>query len=124
VVAIFISTTIAAGCGGGDGTGAKGDVDLTSAEAIARALDAGGYECINFERNTEVVGAREDGSCEHGEDSISITTYNSADQKRSIEKAFSALATGVPVGGDKWTVSAPTKSDAEQIQKILGGKVG
>ena len=99
------------------------DVDYTSAKAIAAAIDKGGYACAGWTPNTEVMGAREDGTCDHSGTSVSVTTFNSAEQMAQINKAFAPMMSGVYVAGDKWQVNLPDKEQATAVQKIIGGDV-
>ena len=124
--AVIMGTVLAlSGCGGSwaswSGT-AKG-VDHTSAAAIAAALDAGGFACTGWTPNVGVIGAREDGYCTHGEGTVSVTTFNSADQLRTTNAAFAAFTTSVPVYGETWQVSAGDEVQATAVQKILGGAI-
>lgn len=110
-------------CGGG-GSGTADGVDYTSASSIAQALDKGGFACTGWTPNTQVVGAREDGTCDHTADqSVSVTTFESADQMKTINEATSSLASGVYVRGDKWQVNVADADQASQVQKIIGGDV-
>jgi hypothetical protein len=114
-----------AGCSSSTPAGspvAKG-VDYTSAKAIAAALDAGGFACTDWTPNTGVIGAREDGGCTHGETTISVTIFQSADQMKTINDAFKGLASGVPVRGEAWQVGTGDKEQATAVQKILGGAI-
>lgn len=111
-------------CGGGSSSGgtAKG-IDYTSAQSIAVALDKGGFTCTGYTPNKEVLMAREEGTCDHDDSTVSITIYQSKDQRLKVEKAFEALASGIPVRGDAWAISTDSKADAVQVQKIVGGQV-
>jgi len=108
-----------AGCGTASGT-AKG-VDYTSVRAIATALDAGGFDCAGWTPNDGVEGAREDGYCTHGEGTISVSTFDSAEQMQAMNDTVAPFVTGVPVHGETWQVSARDEVQAAAVRKILGG---
>lgn len=115
---ILAAAVLLTACGGG-GSG----VDTSSASAIAKALDAGGFACTGFTANKDVLMARTDGTCDHGSTTVSITTFNSREQRETVEKAFAALSSGVPVHGDAWSVSVDSASQARQVVRIIGGSV-
>lgn len=113
-----------AACSGAGAAGTASDLDYSSAKAIAAALDEGGFACTGWTANTEVVGAREDGTCDHTSDQVvTVTTFNSADQQKTINEATAALSSGVYVRGDKWQVNVVDGDQAAQVQKIIGGDV-
>lgn len=105
-----------AGCGGGG-------ADYDSVDAIRDKLAAADLECSDYEQNKEVMGAREDGSCEIDGDQATITIYNDSDQRAQIREAFSAFASGFNVDGDAWTVNVPTKDMADKVAEALDGEV-
>jgi hypothetical protein len=117
---VLVLTAVLAGCGGGDT--AEG-VDYTSARAIATALDAGGFECTGWTPNVGVVGASEDGWCTHGEGTVSVATFDSAEQMQAMNDAVAAFASGAPVQGEKWQVSSRDEAQAAAVHAILGGDV-
>jgi hypothetical protein len=119
---VAVAVLALAGCGGSWGGTAKG-VDHMSAQAIATALDAGGFECTGWTPNVGVEGAREDGYCTHGEGTVSVTTFNSTDQMRTTNDTYEAFTTGVPVRGVAWQVSARDEAQAAAVHAILGGDV-
>ena len=104
-------------CGGGGGS------SYDSVSAIRDKLAAADLECSGYKQNKEVMGAKEDGSCEIDGDTATITIYNSADQREQIREAFSAFASGFNIDGDRWSVNVPTKSMADEIADALGGEV-
>jgi hypothetical protein len=109
--------------------GANGSVDFSSPQSIAKALDAAGFGCTGFEANPAAVGPKASGSCKHGESEITISIFESAAQRdrvlKSAQEAFgqAAEADGTSVQGGAWLVTADSKSNAESIQKIIGGTV-
>jgi hypothetical protein len=122
MVVAGVVTLALAGCSGGGGGTAK-DVDYESASAIAKALNTNGFTCSGWTPNTEVVGAREDGSCDHNGETVTVTVFQDADQMKKINDAFKDLASGVSVRGKAWQVGVTDKTEAEQVKKILGGDI-
>jgi hypothetical protein len=118
VVGVAVVALALAGCGG---NGEAAGVDYASASAIATALDAGGFECTGWTPNDGVEGAREDGYCTHGEGTVSVSTYNSAEQMQAMNDTIAVFVTGVPVRGKTWQVSSRDEVQAAAVRKILGG---
>ena len=121
-IGTLAAVLVLAGCGSEAGPPVP-TVDYTSASSLAHALDRGGFACTSYQQNRDVIGAREDGACDHGSTRVSITTYNSPEQMQQINEAFKAFQSGVPVQGDAWQVSVSDRAEAEQVRKILGGQV-
>lgn len=111
-----------AGCGGSS-SGTSGGGDYKTIDSIRAAMTKAGIDCTGYEQNKEVVGAREDGACQIGEDTASITIFNSADQRNQIRKATAALQSGINVDGGVWSVNVPTQELATKLQKALGGEI-
>ena len=102
----------------------SGGADYKSVQAIRDKLDKAGVPCTAYEQNKEVLGAREDGDCKtSGDDQMTITIYDSPDQRDKIRQAFATLHSGIDVQGGAWSVNVATQGEAEQVQKALGGKV-
>jgi hypothetical protein len=118
---MIASLLLLAGCG--EASVVDADVDMRSARAIAAWLDEAGFTCEGFEPNTDVIGAREDGTCSHGETTVTITTFNSAEQMETITEAFKDLQSGVIVQGDKWQVGVDNREQAEEVMNWIGGEV-
>jgi len=116
----MVAVLALASCGG---NGEAAGVDYTSARAIATALDAGGFECTGWTPNDGVIGAREDGYCTHSEGTVSVTTFDSAEQMQAMNDAVAAFMSGVPVQGETWQVSSRDEAQAVAVQKILGGSI-
>ena len=121
ITAAVVLPLLLAACSSGGG-GSASDVDYTSAKAIAAAIDKGGYTCTGFAAS-EVMGARENGTCDHSGTSVTVSTYTDADTMAQINKAFAPMMSGVYVAGDKWQVNLPDKEQATAVQKIIGGDV-
>jgi hypothetical protein len=122
---LVITATLLVACSGGGGGTA--DVDYTSGKAIGQELDKQGFACNQLKQDKGTYFVREEWNCNHtaGDDNrLTIDIYASQDQRKQIQDAFSALATGHVVNGNAWDVSGiSSKSDAKRIQKILGGTV-
>ena len=115
----LVPLVLLAACSGG---GSASGVDYTSAKSIAAAIDKGGYACPTFAAS-QVMGARENGSCDHGGTTVTVSTYTSADAMQQWDKAFAPMMSGVYVAGDTWQVNLPDKEQATAVQKIVGGEV-
>ena len=122
-IAALAAVAALAGCSSGGGT-ATG-VDYTSASAIAKAVDAGGFACTAWTPNPQAIMVRESGTCTHGSTDITVSTYNGANQMQQFDKLLkdSGWASGVIVEGDQWQVNANDKDQATAVQKIVGGTV-
>lgn len=115
---------LAAGCGSGEDA-KKPAVDLTSARAIAAALNAAGFACTEWAPNPGAPMAKEDGACTHDGEVIAVTAFTSADQIAKYNQLLhqAGLEPGVPVQGDLWQVLATDRTEATLVQKILGGTI-
>src|SRR5688500_14530107 len=95
---------LVAGCSGGEGDStspsppgnrAGGQVDHSSAEAIARALNAGGFTCTGWTLNPDAFMVKEDGACTHGaDDLVSVTVYQNREQFDQFLEAFAGFTSG------------------------------
>lgn len=123
---------VVAGCGGRSGASGP-TVDYTSAASIAGVLDRGGFACTDFKLSPDVVSVKEEGSCKHGPVMVTVATFNTTDEQAAAQAMGRAFAEGLDVDasaflevrGEKWTVwlDDRNREQAEQVQKILGGKV-
>ena len=118
-IAALALPLVLTGCGG-----SAGSSGYTSVQQIRDKLDKAGVACTGYTQNKEVLGAREDGDCTtDAGDQLTITIYNTADQRDKIRAAFATLHSGIDVQGGKWVVNVATQDEANAVQKALGGAV-
>jgi hypothetical protein len=131
VVTALCALAVTAGCGGGDQGGSAGDppaakgksASYSTVEKVREALAGAGLGCGGWVQNVDVIAAREDGTCLIGAEEVTITIYNSEEQKQTVREAFSALETGISVEGDVWVVGVDTPELAEKVRSAIGGSV-
>ena len=105
-------------------SGGGGTKTYESVQQLHDGLAKAGVPCDDYRPNTDVIAAREDGSRKTtGGGRISLTIYNSAEQRQLIRDTFAALRTGVDVDGPLWTVNGPTREMGDKVAAALGGKV-
>lgn len=95
-------------------------------QELARHLGAAGFACTGWTPNHDVAIARDSGSCRHGGQPITITTYTTAAQQTAARTAIDAsgLVTGFLVTGDRFLISGVhARADADRIASTLGGTV-
>ena len=120
MLAVLALPLVLTGCASG-GASSSG---YTSVQQIRDKLDKAGVACTSYEQNKEVLGAREDGGCTtDGGDQLTITIYNTAEQRDKIGAAFALLHSGIDIVGDKWVVNVPTQDEANAVKKAIGGTV-
>ncbi|MCA1569281.1 MAG: hypothetical protein LC798_02955 [Chloroflexi bacterium] len=105
---------VAVGCGGGE------DAGPPTVAGLAERLRKAGIPCDGLEWNREVLIAREEGSCDSGDERLTIDTFNDNDSRTAAEalaKSFGLIL----VRGDRWLVSATTDDGARRVRVALGG---
>jgi hypothetical protein len=116
IPATAVAAVLLVACGHSSGSGGS-----SGAPTVAGLTSKLG--CTHVEQNTEVIGVREEASCDLGADRLTIDTYVSNEQRDVIEKTLGQLAGGVTVVGDRWTVLAPTQASAEAVGAKIGGEI-
>ncbi len=109
-----------AGCGGGQPAAPR--VDYTSAAAIAQALDRGGFACTDVQPQ-EIIGARNAVDCRHNGQVVRVQVFGSAQARDQLLGAFGGYDGTDAVGEQGWWIGTDSRPDAEQVARILGGKV-
>ncbi len=117
--AAALAVLLLAGCGG-----ATNSYDLNTMQGIRDALAAKQLPCEGYQQRTEVLFAKEDGSCTiHGE-KVNITLYQSVEQRNGVNEAFKSLRSGYHVDGQQpWTIGTNSSDLANKVAAALGGKV-
>jgi hypothetical protein len=126
VLGALLGLALAACSGGGDAgsTTAK----LTTVRAVYDQRQAEGTGCQNLTMASDHAGGqnqlytREDGSCEMGEESLNIVTFDgSANRDRFLEAA--KQFGGIYVIGDTWAVGTESQTIANKVRDALGGEI-
>lgn len=108
--------------------------EYEAADEIAADLNAGGFECANYERRTGGLNSASSGNCWHPNDEtgkdqeIIVMIFNTeSDQKRQAQfyRDMAELfddGTGGFVEGGNWMVNCGNKPVCAGVEGVLGGR--
>jgi hypothetical protein len=130
---------VLAGCGGLQSE-ARADVSFSSSADLRDALNKAGLACAGYQavtssdREMDVEGADDVGSCKVQNEGLSLIIWKDNAQRDNwvgfikttgcrIVKAFGE-STFDYVVGDRWTIEQPSQTLADQIAGAIGGTAG
>ncbi len=116
-----LALTLAA-CGGS--SDAAGGAQPT-ATALRDRLIRAGVDCAGYEERVgddKPILVREEASCEHGEEILVLDTFNTNSARDSAVQIAREFG-GIMVVGDRWAVMADSNATAEEVQRVLGGRI-
>lgn len=130
------SALVLAGCGSSDEAEypLSGLQEYEIADEIATDLNAGGFECSNYERRSGGLNSASSGECWHpneetGEDQeVIVMIFNTeSDQKRQAQlyREMTELlddGSGGFVEGGNWMVNCGNTPVCESVAGVLGGR--
>jgi spermidine/putrescine-binding protein len=118
LIALAAGLALAA-CGGGDnGGGARSGDGAATAQSLADKLGCSGFKA---EDEPELFAA-ETASCDLNGTTVNLDTFARAEARENWLKTAKQFG-GSYVIGKNWIVWTDARAPAEQIQKILGGRV-
>ena len=109
-------------CGGdGGGGGPAPSVQVLADRMATKGLTCNplAVETVEWQREP---GAREQASCELGDDTVTIVTYDT-NKARDSANAVAKESGGIAVLGDRWAVRVSSPDAAERVKAALGGKI-
>lgn len=112
---VLVALLALAGCGG------DGD-SVPTVDGLAGRLGCTEL-VIESDATQRELGAREQGSCRLGGETVTILTYNTTAARDGADEIARHFG-GIAVLGDRWTVRADTDATARQVQAALGGTLG
>lgn len=99
-----------------------GDSEPETVQSLAEKLGCTRTLVIEDDDKQRELGAREEGACQLGAESVTVLVYNTntaRDTSNKIAKEFG----GIAVLGDRWTVRVDSQATAERVREKLGGKI-
>jgi len=86
---------------------------------LLKALKTDGVTCINYVKDSGVLGVREEGTCNFNKQSLTIDLFQNDKTAVATISAVKGMASGYIVGLNNWGISIDDSATAKILQNGL-----
>ncbi len=90
---------------------------------LVRDLGKDGFKCINYLKNKDVQGVREEGTCSFEHNQITIDLFSDAKTAKSTFNIMKSMMSGYSLGSNNWIITLDDAALSKSISKGLRLKI-